>query len=123
MTAPGDSRARVALPKRNKYGAVKTVVDGITFDSKLEARQYAELKLREKAGEITALRYQTPFTLTVDGTAIGKYIADFYYREGWRYVVQEAKGKMTPLAAWKLKHARAEYKNVEFRVVKKGGRR
>lgn len=27
----------LAKPKRNKYGAVKTVVDGITFDSKAEA--------------------------------------------------------------------------------------
>jgi len=34
----------------NKYGAKKTVVDNITFDSKKEAARYQELKLLEKAG-------------------------------------------------------------------------
>ncbi len=34
--------------RRNKYGAKKTTLDGITFDSKAEARYYAALKQREK---------------------------------------------------------------------------
>ena len=33
----------------NKYSNQKVVVDGITFDSKLESRKYIELKLLEKA--------------------------------------------------------------------------
>lgn len=48
---------------RSKYGARKTVVDGITFDSKKEANRYRELKLLEKAGEICCLRLQVPFEL------------------------------------------------------------
>lgn len=36
----------------NKYGAKKTVVDGVTFDSKAEARRYQQLKLMQQAGEI-----------------------------------------------------------------------
>ena len=43
---------------RNKYGNKKTVVDGITFDSRKEAKRYQELKLLEKAGEIKDLRRQ-----------------------------------------------------------------
>ena len=35
---------------RSKYKAVKTTIDGITFDSKKEAKRYTELRLLEKAG-------------------------------------------------------------------------
>jgi hypothetical protein len=48
-------------PKKSKYGAVKTEVDGIMFDSKREASRYQELRLLEQAGEITNLRLQVPF--------------------------------------------------------------
>lgn len=42
--------------RRHKFGAVATVVDGHTFPSKAEARRYQELRLLEKAGQITKLR-------------------------------------------------------------------
>lgn len=48
---------------RSKYGARKTVVDGITFDSKREAERYSELKLLERAGKIEGLRRQVSFEL------------------------------------------------------------
>ena len=32
--------------RKSKYGAIKTQIDGITFDSKKEADYYAELKLQ-----------------------------------------------------------------------------
>lgn len=48
-------------PKKSKYGAVKTEVDGIMFDSKREAKRYQELRLLEQAWEITNLRLQVPF--------------------------------------------------------------
>ena len=48
---------------RNKYGARKTRVDGIEFDSKREADRYRELKLLEKAGRIDGLRLQVKFEL------------------------------------------------------------
>lgn len=50
-------------PKKSKYGAVKTEVDGIKFDSKREASRYQELRLLEQAGEITNLLLQVPFEL------------------------------------------------------------
>ena len=40
-------------PNFNKFGAKRTTIDGITFDSKLEADRYIQLKLLEKAGKIT----------------------------------------------------------------------
>ena len=41
-----------------KYRSKRTVIDGITFDSKKEANRYCELKLLEKSGEIKNLDLQ-----------------------------------------------------------------
>lgn len=46
-----------------KYGNKKKNFDGIFFDSKKEARRYAELKFMLKAGEISDLELQKPFEL------------------------------------------------------------
>jgi hypothetical protein len=51
-------RAMQKQPKSQKYSAQRITVDGITFDSKREARRWAELNLLERAGEIIALRRQ-----------------------------------------------------------------
>ena len=59
--------------KKNKYGSVKTYVDGQTFDSKKEADYYCELKLRLQSGDIKGFCLQPVFIL-----APGlKYKADF----------------------------------------------
>lgn len=47
----------------SKYRSEKTCVDGICFDSKKEARRYCELKLMERAGEISGLELQKKFEL------------------------------------------------------------
>jgi hypothetical protein len=72
---------RRPAPKRNKFNAKKTVVDGITFDSKREAQVYGELKLREKAGEIYDLTIHPKYELDVLGTVICRYTADFCFYE------------------------------------------
>ena len=57
----------------SKYNSRKTVIDGITFDSKKEAKRYVELKKKQEEGEITDLRLQVPFelvpsfTIEIDG--------------------------------------------------------
>jgi hypothetical protein len=63
----------------SKYRNVKTVVDGVVFDSKKEAKRYQELKLMEKAGEIHGLQTQRRFNIMVREHLICTYIADFYY--------------------------------------------
>ena len=72
----------------NKYRNRKTIVDGITFDSKAEANRYIELKMLEKAGYIKQLKLQPKFTLQESyknnkGQTIRAitYIADFSYTE------------------------------------------
>lgn len=47
----------------NKYHNCKVMVDGIKFDSKAEARRYAELKLMEDTGHIKELKLQPKFEL------------------------------------------------------------
>jgi UDP-N-acetylglucosamine 2-epimerase len=46
-----------------KYHNKKVTVDGITFDSKKEARRYNELRLLQRAGEISNLQRQVKFLL------------------------------------------------------------
>ncbi len=69
-----------AAPKRSKYGNVVTMVDGIRFDSKREARYFEQLKLRQQAGEVHFWLRQVPMHLP-GGT---KYVLDFlvFLRDG-----------------------------------------
>ncbi len=86
--------------KRNKYNAVRTKVDGITFDSKLEAKHYCELKVLERAGKISDLQLQPEFILQEPFEVAGqkfraiKYKADFKFldHESGRYKVVDSKG-------------------------------
>lgn len=68
-------------PKRSKYRNVKTVVDGITFDSKKEAQRWCELRLLEKAGDIRYLTRQHEFKYCGDEgkQVLFTYMADFLY--------------------------------------------
>lgn len=86
----------------SKYKSRKTVVDGIEFDSKKEAKRYSELKLLERAGQIQELELQKPFVLIPAQKVNGKvaerackYIADFVYKENGKTVVEDTKGVKT----------------------------
>ena len=104
----------------SKYHSQKTIVDGITFDSRKEARRYRELKTMEKAGMITGLELQKKFLLLpaqfepdridfskskkgrhISGKLIEHevaYYADFYYYDclAGEWVVEDTKGVRTP---------------------------
>lgn len=89
--------------KKHKYGAEKTIVDGVTFASKKEAKRYQVLKGMEKAGEIDFLQTQPGFRLEVKEQLICTYIADFRYldRKTMHIVTEDVKGFKTP--AYRLK--------------------
>lgn len=91
--------------KRSKYGAVRTVVDGVSFASKREARRYSELKLLERAGEIDELKLQPRYPLIVNGQKVCTFVADFAYRQGPLYqpVVEDCKGVQTDVFRIKRK--------------------
>ena len=95
--------------KKSKYSSAKTDVDGIRFDSKKEAEFYAELKLGEKAGEISHLRLQPRYLLQEAFKHEGKhyreieYVADFEYIENGETVVVDVKGFKTAVYMLKRK--------------------
>jgi Protein of unknown function (DUF1064) len=104
-------QARLQSPRRHKFNAMPTEVDGVRFDSKREARRWAELQLLERAGQIHHLERQVAYPLHAGAQQpIGAYVSDFSYvsAEG-RLVVEDAKGIRTPLYRWKKKHLAAEY--------------
>lgn len=109
------------MSRRHKYGASKTVVDGITFASKKEARRYGELRMLERSGEIRGLEIQPAFLIEINGEPVRapadkrgrrgaayRYYADFAYvdKDG-RYRVEDTKGADLPLSRLKraLVHA------------------
>jgi hypothetical protein len=77
----------------NKYGAKKTEVDGITFDSRLEARRYVQLKALQAAGEIHGLKLQPRYEFVVNGVRVGRYTPDFQYMDNEGDIhTEDAKG-------------------------------
>lgn len=88
--------------KESKYHNQKTVVDGITFDSKKEANRYQELRLLERAGKIKALNRQLKIEVCPK-TKLHKaryYVADFVYfdNEKNKTIYEDVKGYKKGLA-------------------------
>lgn len=89
----------------NKYGAKRLRIDGITFDSKLEADRYQQLKLLERAGQIKGLEYHKKFII-IPKSRYGEniyYEADFFYFEKGKPIVEDTKSKATITSTYKLK--------------------
>lgn len=98
------------LHKRSKYGAVKTIVDGIVFDSKREAARWGELNLLWRAGKIHNLCRQEKLPFYVNGNVIFTYIADFFYGVcSGGIVYEDCKGFRTPVYRLKKKLIEAQY--------------
>lgn len=106
VSALGKSKRRRA----NKYNAVRTIIDGVSFHSKREASAWSYLKIRERAGEIRDLKRQVPFKLCAYGkngepVYCTTYVADFQYFDvkQVREIVSDAKGVKTALFSIKAK--------------------
>jgi hypothetical protein len=87
----------------NKYRNKRTVVNGITFDSKREAARYSELKLLAHAGHISDLQLQPKYVIEVNGVKICSYLGDFRYWTNGKMIVEDAKGMKTPVYRLKKK--------------------
>ena len=108
-------------PKKHKYGAIKTVIDGIPFASRKEAAKYQELKLLKMAGEITDIELQPEFELQASYVRHGKVIRGIVYRADFRVayadgrvVVMDTKGFRTKEYLIKKKMLLAKYPEIEF---------
>ena len=93
----------------SKYHAKKTVVNGITFDSRKEADRYLVLKGMEEEGAIEDLRRQVRYELVPAFDVGGRhyravfYVADFVYMEDGKEVVEDVKGMRTDVYRLKSK--------------------
>lgn len=88
-----------------KYRNTPTVIDGIRFDSKGEARRFQDLKLLERGGVLANVERQVSFRLEVNGVLIAFYRADFVYTDKTlgRRIVEDFKGVRTDV--YRLKKA------------------
>lgn len=101
---------------KNKYSNIKTCVNGISFDSRKEARRYSELLLLQRAEAIRDLELQKKYVLIPaqyetyerygkkgqrlqDGQRLVEkecaYLADFVYKEDGKTIVEDTKGIKT----------------------------
>ena len=105
--------------KTNKYGAIKTRIDGILFDSRLEAGRYSELKLLERAREISNIEVHPSFPIFIKGQRICVVELDFAYddRDGNR-IFEDTKGLDTALSKIKRKLVSASY-GINVNLVKR----
>jgi len=102
------SELNFIIPKRMKYRNVKTVIDGITFDSKKEAAYYGKLKLLLKSGDVLAFQRQVRYNFELNGVKIGTYVADFVIE--WKTLgtkVVDVKGMKLPIYNLKKKMMKA----------------
>ena len=108
----------------NKYRNKKAQIDMYVFDSVRESQRYKELKLLERAGEISNLELQPRFLLQDSFKKNGKtfrkieYVADFMYLENGKTIVEDVKGLQTDV--FKLKHKIFEkvYLDLELKIIK-----
>lgn len=109
-------------PRKHKFNARKTEVDGHVFDSLAEAERYRSLKLMEQARVIRGLGLQPVYALRgANGRAIASFKADFCYFENGRSIVEDVKGVATPLFRLKRKLFLEQYPDHELRVTDKHG--
>lgn len=121
----------ILAKRKNKYNAVKTKVDGFTFDSKAEAKRYEELKLLQMDGQISYFLCQVPFRLPggiiyrVDFQIFGYHIA-MIDRCGLvrttemvtRY--EDVKGVLTDVSKIKIKQVQEIY-GIKINLITKQG--
>lgn len=105
--------------RRSKYGAVRTVINGIPFDSKAEARRYGELKLIEQAGGLAKLEIHPVFKIKIDGVLICRVVLDFCYWNCGRLIYEDVKGRDNALSKLKRKLVEAQY-GIKVKLIKYG---
>lgn len=115
------AQAEQKANKKNKYGAEKITIDGITFDSKKEARRWQALLLLQRAGRICDLQRQVPLYLEGrDGPVLTENGNQRLLRVDFVYfdlalgitVYEDAKGTETPESSLKRDVLRAQGREV-----------
>ena len=106
-----------------KYRNQPVVIDGVRFDSKREANRWQELKILERAGKISMLRRQVPFVLAAPVKIEGekrarpalRSVVDFTYWCDCAFVVEDTKGRETPVSRIK-RHLMKSVYGIDVRI-------
>lgn len=78
----------------NKYRNIKTIVNGIKFDSKAEAERYIVLRTAQNNGEITDLKLQPQFELQPKYiNNKGKTVRAITYKADFSYIIPSSRGR------------------------------
>lgn len=101
---------------KSKYNSVKTVIDGIKFDSRAEANYYLSLRLSESANLLKIVELQPKVYLT-DARIL--YKPDFLIERNGEMVYIDVKGMKTAVFAIK-KRLWVYYGAGMLEIVKKG---
>ena len=127
VVARGNDRSHPPVPsskpRRNKYNAQSVVIDGIRFASKAEGERWLTLKLRVVLGEIYDLERQVAYQLApsvrLDSEKRARpalrYVADFRYVENGQTVVEDTKGRDTPVSRMK-RHLMKSVHGIDVRL-------
>lgn len=111
---------------KTKYCNRRPKVDGILFDSQLEADKYGEFKLQLKTGEIAGFCLQPIFVLQEGfaGTHPITYRADFViFRVDGTFEILDMKGMETEVFKLKYKQFKAKFPRLRLIVEKRDGTR
>jgi hypothetical protein len=108
----------------SKYGARKTTIDNIKFDSVAESRYYVQLTLRKRAREIEDFELQPSFVLIPKFKKNGRtyretrYVADFrvVYPDG-RVEIIDVKSKPTKTRLYEIKKKLFELNYPELTIT------
>ncbi len=103
----------------SKYSNLKTMIQGMEFDSRLESRRFVFLSNWQRLGLIESLCMQVPFNLSLSEEETEdfpdeaerwkgrKYIADFTYERGGDVILEDVKSSWTAAnAIFRAKKAR-----------------
>lgn len=108
-----------------KYHNTKIQVDGIMFDSKLEAKRYGQLKIMENAGVIRDLELQPEYELIPSFKKNGKTWRRTVYRADFKYIlcsddshiIEDVKGSTAVITdVFRLKQKLFEYRYPELSI-------
>jgi hypothetical protein len=108
----------------NKYNAIKTTINGVQLDSRLEAMHYQYLLIKQQVGRIGMIEVHPEWQIILCGKKICKVVLDFKFTDcetgKTRYV--DSKGVDTAISRLKRKLLQAqECIKVEVWTKKKWG--
>ena len=120
----GDQTPNHRQGRGKKHGNRQTQVDGINFDSQLEADVWCRLRAFERSGRIRNLKRQVPYHFDVvnpnnQKIRISTYYADFVFEERITRVIESDESEFGPLGEWATVVADAKGHKTEKYLLKK----